>query len=119
MKCEECYYNNRLVQKNGKYEISCSKNGSFVLSSDYEENFDCPLFETSSGTEQDSLNTDEPNCIVILKSGRDIAYKMSEEEKEQLFSKNVFNEFNEFSSNVMNDGTNFILCREVAAIHLL
>lgn len=72
MKCSECKYNRSVKCREGKFEIGCSKNGTFTLAGDYVEQFNCPYFEVIDLEVNPEVTEKKPNITFVLKSGRDI-----------------------------------------------
>ena len=86
MKCDGCKALNSKKTRDGKIQIDCRKNGQFTLSTDFRDAFNCENFVKNDREPQKPPK--EPNVIIILNSGRDIALYLDPEKlsKDNLLS---------------------------------
>lgn len=110
MKCSSCEFLKKRGIRNGKNEIDCKKNGSFALSMDFEDNFNCPLYVEKNKEDV----TIKPDCaLVILKCGRDIPIYGSME-----FLKSLLDGL-ENEGEFIHTDNEVIRCSEVSAIQII
>lgn len=110
MKCDTCMNCSKKTIKSGSVEVGCVKNGSFSLSLDYINNFDCPLW--SERVEEVEAEP-QLRALVIIKCGRDIPVVLDDLEA----LNNMYDQLEEEKFIYCEDAV--IRCSEVAAIQIL